>query len=100
MDILARIRFSCSLVSTIRGAVHSRRIDPIRRSTWPFCQGERNDVGRSRMPIARMRRVNKLPKARSLSRTIAIGRIKVHQLHLAFEACLHRADLDGSNGFE
>jgi hypothetical protein len=28
------------------------RIDPIRRSTCPFCQGERNDVGRSRMPFA------------------------------------------------
>ena len=47
--------------------------DPIRRSTWPFCQGERNDVGRSRMPIAWMRRVNTLPKARSLSRTIYVG---------------------------
>src|ERR1039458_9660074 len=33
---------------------------PIRRSTWPFCQGERNDVGRSRMPIAWMRRLNTL----------------------------------------
>ena len=39
----------------------------------PFCQGERNDVGRSRMPIAWMRRVNMLPKARSLSRTMYAG---------------------------
>src|SRR5229473_7398611 len=35
--------------------MHSRRIDPIKRSTYPFCQGERNAVGRSRMPIARTR---------------------------------------------
>ena len=34
---------------------------------------ERNDVGRSRMPIAWMRRVNTRPKARSLSRTIYVG---------------------------
>jgi hypothetical protein len=34
---------------------------------------ERNDVGRSRMPIAWRRRVNTLPKARSLSRTIYAG---------------------------
>src|SRR5215813_696621 len=27
--------------------VHSRRADPIKRSTRPFCQGERKDVGRS-----------------------------------------------------
>jgi hypothetical protein len=29
------------------------RTDPIKRSTYPFCQGERNYVGRSRIPIAR-----------------------------------------------
>src|SRR5215468_6349956 len=39
-------------------SVHSRRAEPIKRSTWPFCQGERNDVGRSRMPIARTRALN------------------------------------------
>jgi hypothetical protein len=27
--------------------------EPIKRSTYPFCQGERNDVGLSRIPIAR-----------------------------------------------
>ena len=27
-------------------SVHSWRVDPIKRSTWPFCQGERKDVGR------------------------------------------------------
>ena len=42
----------------VEASIHSRWIDPIRRSTWPFCQGERDDVGRSRMPIAWMRRMN------------------------------------------
>jgi hypothetical protein len=40
---------------------HSRRIEPISRSTWPFCQGDRGAVGLSRMPMARMRRVNASP---------------------------------------
>src|SRR6201996_6277026 len=31
---------------------HSRRTEPISLSAYPFCQGERGDVGRSRMPIA------------------------------------------------
>jgi hypothetical protein len=31
--------------------------DPMSRSTWPFCHGERGAVGWSRIPIARMRRV-------------------------------------------
>ncbi len=25
--------------------MHSRRTDPIKRSTYPFCQGDRNEVG-------------------------------------------------------
>ena len=48
--------------------VHSHRIDPIKRSTYSFCQGERNDVGRSRMAIARMRALKAPPNALSLSR--------------------------------
>src|SRR5260370_15627328 len=36
---------------------HSRRIEPISRSAYPFCHGERGDVGRSRMPIDRSRRM-------------------------------------------
>jgi hypothetical protein len=35
----------------------SRRIDPISRSTKPFCQGEAGAIGLSRMPMARNRRV-------------------------------------------
>jgi hypothetical protein len=31
---------------------HSRRIEPISRSAWPFCQGDRGAVGLSRIPIA------------------------------------------------
>jgi hypothetical protein len=33
--------------------VHSRRTDPIKRSACPFCQGERYEVGWSRIPMAR-----------------------------------------------
>src|SRR6516225_3870390 len=39
-------------------SVHSCLADPIKRSTRPFCQGERNDVGRSRIPIAPTRALN------------------------------------------
>ena len=38
-------------------SMHSRRIEPISRSTCPFCQGERAAVGRLRVPIARTRRM-------------------------------------------
>ncbi len=37
-------------------STHSRRIDPINRSTKPFCQGEAGAIGLSRMPMARSRR--------------------------------------------
>ena len=38
--------------------MHSRRIEPISRSAYPFCHGDRGDMGRSRMPMARTRRTN------------------------------------------
>src|ERR1039458_10006580 len=34
---------------------HSRRIEPMSLSTYAFCQGERNAIGRSRIPMARRR---------------------------------------------
>ena len=37
---------------------HSLRIEPISLSAYPFCQGERGDVGRSRMPIDRSLRID------------------------------------------
>jgi hypothetical protein len=40
---------------------------PIKRSAYPFCQGERIEVGRSRMPMARNRALNAPPNALSLS---------------------------------
>jgi hypothetical protein len=40
---------------------HSRRIEPISRSAYPFCHGDRGDVGRSRMPIDRTRRMKTSP---------------------------------------
>ena len=40
---------------------HSRRIEPISLSAHPFCQGERGDVGRSRMPIDRILRIKTSP---------------------------------------
>ena len=43
----------------------SRRIEPIARSQYPFCQGERGAVGRSRMPIARIRLIKASPYTRS-----------------------------------
>jgi hypothetical protein len=46
----------------------SLRIEPINRSAYAFCQGERGEVGRSRMPIDRTRRINISPYAPSRSR--------------------------------
>jgi hypothetical protein len=43
------------------------RTEPIKRSAYPFCQGERNEVGRSRMPMTRTRPLNASPNALSLS---------------------------------
>src|SRR5260221_11142948 len=60
-------------VNTSKWSVHSRRIEPIKRSAYPFCQGERNDVGRSRIPIARTRALNATPNALSLSRMRYFG---------------------------
>src|ERR1019366_3888147 len=34
---------------------HSRRIEPMSLSTYAFCQGDRNAIGRSRMPMAHRR---------------------------------------------
>jgi hypothetical protein len=39
----------------------SCRIEPISRSVWPFCHGDWGAVGRSRMPMARSRRVKISP---------------------------------------
>jgi hypothetical protein len=41
----------------------------------PFWQGDRNDVGLSRIPIARTRALNAAPNARSLSRTRYFGTV-------------------------
>ena len=61
----ARMRRRCSALNPIKWSVHSRRIDPIRRSTCPFCPGDWKDVGLSRIPIARTRALNAAPNARS-----------------------------------
>src|SRR2546427_8458843 len=55
--------------------MHSCRADPIKRSTRPFCQGERKDVGRSRIPMTRTRALNTAPNARSLSRMRYFGAV-------------------------
>ena len=72
----------CASPQMITWSRHSRRIDPIERSTYPFCHGDRGAMGRSRMPIARSRRVNASPKAPSLSRmrkpgTVSQGKASV-----------------------
>jgi hypothetical protein len=36
-------------------------VEPINLSAYPFCQGERAEIGRSRMPMARTRRMKSLP---------------------------------------
>jgi hypothetical protein len=48
-------------LNTIAWSRHSRRIEPISLSAYPFCQGERGDVGRSRMPIDRSLRMKTSP---------------------------------------
>jgi hypothetical protein len=47
---------------------NSGRIEPISLSAYPFCQGDRAETGRSRMPMARMRRMKAAPYATSRSR--------------------------------
>ena len=43
----------CRSPTTTIWSRHSRRIDPISLSQYPFCHGDRGAVGRSRIPIAR-----------------------------------------------
>jgi hypothetical protein len=43
-----------------------RADQPLR--AYPFCQGDRAETGRSRMPMARMRRMKAAPYAPSRSR--------------------------------
>jgi hypothetical protein len=43
----------CTSLNTTVWSTHSRRIEPMSRSAYAFCQGERAEIGRSRMPIAR-----------------------------------------------
>src|SRR6266566_43586 len=43
------------------GSRHSRRIELIALSQYPFCHGDRGAVGRSRMLIARRRRMKTSP---------------------------------------
>jgi hypothetical protein len=42
-----------NVVKALTWSRHSLRIEPISLSAYPFCQEERGDVGRSRMPIDR-----------------------------------------------
>jgi Protein of unknown function (DUF444) len=51
----------CRSPNTTVWSRHSRRIERIRRSAWPFCHGERGGVGWSRMPSERTRRMKIFP---------------------------------------
>ena len=51
----------CRSPNTTTWSRHSLRIEPISRSAYPFCQGERGDVGRSRIPIDRSLRIRTSP---------------------------------------
>src|SRR5260370_42071104 len=66
----------------------TRRIEPINRSTYPFCQGEWYDVGRSRIPIARTRALNAAPNARSLSRMRYFGALSQGNASVIWRASL------------
>ena len=52
---------------TITLSKQSRRIELIARSQYPFCQGDRAAVGRSRMPIPRIRLIKTSPYIRSIT---------------------------------
>jgi hypothetical protein len=45
----------CRSPKTTTWSRHSRRIEPMSLSEYPFCHGDRGEIGRSRMPIARSR---------------------------------------------
>ena len=47
--------------NTTKWSTHSRRIVPISRYAKPFCHGEPAEIGLSRMPMARRRRVTTAP---------------------------------------
>jgi len=66
---------SAKVIRVERDQMISARTDPINRSAYPFCQSERNEVGRSRMPIARTRALNVPPNALSLSRMRYLGAV-------------------------
>jgi hypothetical protein len=55
---------------------HSLRIEPISLSAYPFCQGERGDVGRSRIAdsddLARVYRFDLAQDSEMISPTIPI----------------------------
>src|ERR1700692_800047 len=61
--------------------MHSLRIEPISRSAYAFCQGERGDVGRSRMPMDRTRRMSGRGRLVHLLRGY-FGRVRLlHRTH-------------------
>ena len=51
----------CRSPNTTTWSRHSRRIEPIALSQYPFCHGDRGAVGQSRMLIARRRRMKTSP---------------------------------------
>jgi hypothetical protein len=59
--------------------MHSRRIDPINLSAKPFCQGEPEAMGLSRMPMARNRVVTAAPWT--------LGLRKAHQVRSSCFNC-------------
>ena len=73
--IFVRIRRKCASPKTITWSTHSRRIDPISLSAKPFCQGEPEAMGLSRMPMARNRRVTAAIDAIPITDQLARGLI-------------------------
>jgi hypothetical protein len=46
---MLRIRLRCASPKISIRSRHSRRTVPIRRSAYPFCQGDLGEIGRSRI---------------------------------------------------
>ena len=57
----ARDRLRCAAPKISIRSRHSRRTVPIRRSAYPFCQGDLGEIGRSRIPMALSREVKTCP---------------------------------------
>jgi len=57
---MPRIRLKCASPNISIPSRHPPRRVPVRRSAYPFCQGDLGEIGRSRIPMALSREVSYL----------------------------------------